>query len=328
MSKLRIGQLGCGYWGKNLLRVLNDMPPVDIVRVIDLSYSNLATVHSANGSIDTGMDEDMVICASDVDAVVIATPAGHHFPTAKRCLQNGKHVFIEKPFAMSKPEAVELVSLAESNGLTLMAGHIYCYNAVINYMKQYIESGELGDIYYLYSRRLNFGIVRPDVDVLWNLAPHDVSILQYLAGGEPELVVASGHSYVQSGIADVVFASMVFPVGILGNIHIGWHEPVKVREVVVVGSRKSMVMDDTAQGRKLHIHDINVAKDDSIDPAVMDHRRGKTISPDISYPEPLREELWHFIDCIANETPPITGGYHAISVVSTIERIQQAMSKL
>ena len=269
-----------------------------------------------------------------IHAVVVATPANDHFRAASLALNSGKHTFVEKPLATTADEAQELVDLAASNGLVLMAGHTFLFNSVVIRIKELIDSGELGDIQYLYSQRLNLGIVRSDVNVLWNLAPHDVSIIQYWLESEPESITAVGGTYLQQRLEDVVFATLRFPTGQLANIHLSWLDPHKVRTITVVGSKRMAVLDDVSADARLVIHDMGVDVSRSPESAQgfesfgqfqVIHRHGDTVIPRIPYPEPLSQEMKHFLTCIREGTEPISGGSHAVSVVRTIERIQNAL---
>jgi predicted dehydrogenase len=267
----------------------------------------------------------------EIDAVIIATPAATHFPLAKSALQSGKHVFVEKPLARTADEVDELTRLATEANLVVMAGHTFIYNAAVRYVKKLIDAGDLGEIRYIYSQRLNLGRIRSDIDALWNFAPHDVSIIQYWLGDpNPVSVVRQGMDYMQDGIDDVVFLNLVYPTKVIANIHVSWLDPQKVRKMIVVGSKKMVVYDDIADD-KIAIYDKGIDKKavlgenmdfDAPRMAEFNYRSGDILLPQIKFTEPLRAEAEHFLDCIKNSKTPLTGLAHARTVVSILERAQ------
>jgi predicted dehydrogenase len=261
--------------------------------------------------------------------VVIATPAASHFSLANQVLDAGKHVFVEKPLATKVAEVDELSRRAAERNLVVMTGHTFIYNAAVRYVKQLIDAGELGEIRYIYSQRLNLGRIRADIDALWNFAPHDISIIQYWLGNpEPVSVSRQGMAYVQDGIDDVVFLSLEYPNKVIANIHVSWLDPQKVRKMIVVGSRKMVVYDDIAE-TKIAIYDKGIDRKailgenmdfDSPRPLQFNYRSGDILLPQIRFTEPLRLEAEHFRDCVLNSQVPLTGLRHARTVVSILER--------
>src|SRR5688572_12918688 len=251
---ITVAQIGCGYWGPNLLRNLNGLADCRVKYVVDASPDRRAFVTKNYPSVETLPDMRTALGDPGIDAVVIATPAATHAALAAEALVAGKHTFVEKPLAMSTAEVDGLASVAAERRLVLMAGHTFMYNAAVRYLRELVTSGALGDIYYIYTQRLNLGVVRQDVDALWNLAPHDISIVNYLLGAAPESVIATGTDYLQPGIADVVFMQMQYPGKIRASVHVSWLDPNKVRRMTVVGSRKMVVYDDVADD-KIAIYD-------------------------------------------------------------------------
>lgn len=326
-----VALLGCGYWGKNLLRVLMESRGARVRQVVDLSSASREYVRSRYPELPVSGDESDVFDSDAVDAVVIATPANDHYRAASLALRAGKHAFVEKPLATSADDAEELVDRAGRKGLVLMAGHTFLFNSAVNHVKAMIDAGELGDVHYVHSRRLNLGIVRSDVNVLWNLAPHDVSIIQYWLDAEPEAVSAEGGIYLQPSLEDVVFSTLRFSAGQIANIHLSWLDPHKVRTATVVGSRKMVVLDDASNDARVVIYDVGVdvstgtRRTDIPGGFLVSHRWGDTIIPNIPYPEPLAREMTHFLDCVRNGAEPVSGGRRAVSVVRTIERMQAAL---
>jgi predicted dehydrogenase len=271
----------------------------------------------------------------EIDAIVVATPAASHHALAKQVLESGKHVFVEKPLATSTEQADELVSLAAKAGKTLMVGHTFLYNAAVRYAKKLLNDESLGQLYYIYSQRLNLGQVRSDVNAWWNLAPHDVSIMMYLMNDElPVSVSATGVSYIQPGIEDVVFATLKWASGVTGHIHVSWLDPGKIRKMTLVGSRKMVVYDDVSDD-KIKIFDKGVDRvpkigermdyDQSGDYQLI-HRTGDILLPKISFQEPLKTESAHFLECLRNGQPPLTGPKHARDVVAVLEATQTALT--
>lgn len=329
LPNLTLAQFGCGYWGPNLLRNFSALPACTVKYVVDSSAERRAFVES-NFPLSRAIERHEVVLEDpSVHGVVIATPAASHFYLAKQALDAGKHVFVEKPLATSVKEVDELARRAAERNLAVMTGHTFVYNSAVRYVKKLIDSGELGDLRYMYSQRLNLGRIRPDIDALWNFAPHDISIIQYWLGNrEPISIGRQGMAYMQEGIDDVVFLSLEYPGKVIANIHVSWLDPQKVRKMIIVGSRKMVVYDDIAE-HKIVIYDKGIDRRailgenmdfDSPRPLQFDHRSGDILIPQIKFKEPLRVEAEHFADCIRNSREPLTGLQHARSVVSILER--------
>jgi predicted dehydrogenase len=328
-SKFVLAQLGCGYWGPNLLRNFSSLPDCLVKYVVDSSPERRGFVE-ANFPRTTAVDScDIVLNDPEVQAVIIATPAGSHFSLAKKALEAGKHIFVEKPLATRAAEVDELERIALARKLVVMTGHTFIYNAAVRYVKKLIDSGELGEVRYIYSQRLNLGRIRSDIDALWNFAPHDISIIQYWLGNpEPLSVLRQGMAYMQDDIDDVVFLNLVYPGKIIANIHVSWLDPQKVRKMIVVGSRKMVVYDDVADD-KIAIYDKGIDRKavlgenmdfDKPHPIEFNYRSGDILLPQVKFKEPLRVEAEHFLECIRNGSEPMTGISHARNVVSILER--------
>jgi predicted dehydrogenase len=297
--------------------------------VVDSSADRRAFVETnfpRTVAIDTA---DEALSDPEVTGVVIATPAASHFQFAREALLAGKHVFVEKPLATKVAEVDELDSLAKERDLVVMAGHTFIYNAAVRYVKKLLDAGELGEIRYIYSQRLNLGRIRSDIDALWNFAPHDISIIQYwLDDPEPVSVHRVGMDFIQNGIDDVVFLSIVYPQKIIANIHVSWLDPQKVRKMIIVGSRKMVVYDDIAED-KIAIYDKGIDKKailgqnmdfDNPRPEQFSYRSGDILMPQVHFSEPLRFEAESFVESIWNGKNPITGIRHARNVVAILER--------
>ncbi len=326
---IRVAQIGVGYWGPNLLRNLMVNPQLIVKAVADLEEDRRVFVKTNYPTVAVESDPDAIIEDPDVDAVVIATPVSTHYDLAMRCVESGKHVLVEKPMATQVSQIEDIARVANNNNLVAMVGHTFLFNQAVRYVKDLIDRGELGDIRYIYSQRVNLGRIRNDVDAMWNLAPHDVSIIQYWLGDiEPTSIHRVGMDYVQKGINDVVFLNVIYPNDVMAHIHVSWLDPHKVRKITVVGSQKMVVYDDMAEN-KIAIFDkgidpLAVLGDnmDFDDPSVtqFNHRSGDVVFPQISWKEPLKEEIAHFASCIIHEEKCITDTQHALRVVDILSR--------
>jgi len=324
---LNIAQIGVGYWGPNLLRNLMANKQCKVTVVADLDANRRDYVHRLYPAVRVTDRPRDVFEDKSVEAVVIATPVATHFELAMTALDSGKHILVEKPLARSVSEIDTIGNLAKKKNLVVMAGHTFLFNAAVRYVKKLIDAGELGKIRYIYSQRLNLGRIRSDVDALWNFAPHDVSIIQYWLGDPtPVSVVRRGLDYIQENIDDVVFMNIIYPNKIMANIHVSWLDPNRVRSMTVVGSKKMVVYDDTAEN-KIAIFDKGIDRMAVIGEHMdfdqshfvqFNHRSGDVLLPKVDFQEPLKVEIEHFIDCIQNGTVCITGIEHAKKVVGIL----------
>jgi predicted dehydrogenase len=330
-----LAQIGVGYWGPNLLRNFSALPNCRVKYAVDSSPERRAFVESNFSRTHAVPSVEVVLQDPEVTGVVVATPAATHFALAKATLQAGKHVFVEKPLATKAVEVDELANCAADRGLVVMTGHTFIYNAAVRYVKKLIDAGDLGEIRYIYSQRLNLGRIRSDVDALWNFAPHDLSIIQYWLGNpEPLSVSRQGMAYIQDEVEDVVFLSLIYPNKIMANIHVSWLDPQKVRKMIVVGSRKMVIYDDVADD-KIAIYDKGIDRKailgenmdfDNVRSLEFNYRSGDIVLPGVKFAEPLRTEAEHFVDCIRNNREPLTGTDHARTVVSILERARNGKS--
>ncbi len=328
---LQIAQIGVGYWGPNLLRNLVANKRCTVSAAVDLTPERREYVRGLYPAIRVSGDVEEVIRDPQIDAVVIATPVATHFDLAVRALGAGKHILVEKPMARSVAEVEEISRIASKKSLVAMVGHTFLFNSAVRYVKKLIDAGELGDIRYIYSQRLNLGKIRSDVDSLWNLAPHDISIIQYWLGDPTPLsVVRRGVDYIQDNIDDVVFLSIMYPNKIMANIHVSWLDPLKVRTMVVVGSKKMVVYDDMADD-KIALYDKGIDRKTAAgvgrQSAAFIHRSGDVLLPKIDFKEPLQVEIDHFIDCIERGTPCLTGADHARKVVEILATGSEAYAE-
>lgn len=324
---INIAQIGVGYWGPNLLRNLIANKECNVKTVVDLAKERRDFAKRLYPAVAVTDNAQQVFDDSSIDAVIIATPVATHFDLTIASLNSGKHVLVEKPMAKTAAEVEKIGAIAKKNDLIAMVGHTFLYNAAVRYLKQLIDSGDLGDIRYIYSHRLNLGRIRSDVDALWNFAPHDVSIIQYLLGNPtPISVVRHGMDYVQPGIDDVVFLNIGYPNKVMAHIHVSWLDPHKVRRMIVVGSMRMVVYDDIADN-KIAIYDKGIDRMavlgknmdfDNPNFFKFNHRSGDVLLPKIPFEEPLKTEIAHFVDCIQNGTNCLTGTEHAKKVVEIL----------
>ena len=324
--------IGTGYWGPGIARNLDAMPEADLVHLVDRQPQRARDVAERLG-IKALCHDDLqrVLADPSVDAVVIATPVRSHFELAKAALLANKHALVEKPLAMRIEDCKELELIASERGLVLMVGHIFRFNSAVTRVKSYIESGELGDVLYVHSRRVNLGRVQADINALWSFAPHDFSILNYWFDAQPLSVQARGFSYIQDGVEDVVFCTVTYPRGIGAHLHLGWLDPRKVREMTVVGSNKMVVFDDVAPSAKVQLYDSRVSRavagPGSFAEWQVDIRHGDVITPQQAWTEPLLKEMRHFADCIDKGTTCLSGGAEGTAVTTAIVAAQESLAR-
>ncbi|MFH1352502.1 MAG: Gfo/Idh/MocA family oxidoreductase [bacterium] len=331
---MKIAVVGAGYWGKNLIRNMYQLGA--LAAVCDVDGASLEKIKRTFPGIEAETDLSSVLDNQEIQAVVIATPAATHYAVAKQCLSAGKHVLVEKPFALSLKEADELISIACEKKLVLMVGMTFIYNAAVRKVKELIRSGALGDIYYVYFERVNLGKVRTDVNVWWNLAPHDISIALYWLDSEIDNLTARGACYLQKDIEDVAWANIQFKNNTCVLIHTSWLHPHKTRKAIVVGSKKMVVYDEISSDMKIQVYDKGIDKKDiskrlgeyeNFGQFQLIQRAGDIFIPKINFTEPLLEECSHFIDCIKTNKCPRTDGVWSREIVKVLEAGQKSMKK-
>ncbi len=327
MSKTRVGVIGCGYWGPNLIRNFNEIPTSEVAGVADLREERLKFIQNANHGVKTTQNYKDLF-DMDVEAIVIATPPATHYALAREALERGLHVMVEKPLTTSVRDAEDLVELADRKGLVLMVGHTFTFNSAVYALKHMIDSGEIGKVYYIDTARLNLGLFQRDLNVIWDLAPHDLSILTYLLGTNPISVETYGMDCVFKGIFDVAYLNLVFPDNILAHVHVSWLDPCKVRRVTVVGSKKMVVYNDVEALEKIKIYDKGVEVPEytsTFGEFQCSYRYGDVIIPNIKFVEPLRQECQHFLDCIKNHCKASSSGEEGLKVVRILEAAQASL---
>ena len=324
-----VAVVGVGGWGKNLARNYYEIPDCRLKYLCDLDQKKLdRLLVQLPGTLATTQYQT-VLRDPEVEAIIIATPAPSHYPLCKQALEHGKDVYVEKPFTLDVAHAEELIELARRKERILMVGHLLEYHPVVNRLRDMIRSGELGDIYYIYTQRVNLGTVRPDENAMWNFAPHDISSILYLLDREPTDVSARGQCYLQRGVEDVVFMTLNFNDRAMAHVHVSWLDPHKVRKVIIVGSKKMAVFDDVEGSEKLRIYDKGAAQNSDYNSFAeyVGLRFGDVVIPYVKAAEPLRLESQHFLDCIRTRKAPRSDGYDGLRVVKVLDAAQRSMSK-
>jgi len=326
---IEVAVAGVGGWGKNLARNYFQIPDCSLKYVCDLDPNKLDAMRRLlPGTRTTTRFEDLLE-DPDLNAIVIATPASTHYALCKAALRAGKDVYVEKPFVLFAIQAQELTKLAEQERRILMVGHLLLYHPIIDRIKAMIDSGELGDVHYIYNQRVNLGAVRGDENALWSFAPHDISVILHLLGLDPTDVTARGQSYLQPGIEDVVFLSLNFNQRSMAHIHVSWLDPHKIRKLTIVGSKKMVVFDDLESTEKLRIYDKSAqhATDYNTFAEYITLRFGDITIPHVKVDEPLQLECQHFLDCVRERRQPLTDGRNGLRVVKVLEAAQRSLEK-
>ena len=331
---VNIGVVGCGYWGPKHIRVCNEMTEARLTTVCDVDERKLQQVRAQYPNVNVTSKYDELL--SSVDAVVIATPVDSHHSLAKKALLHGKHVLIEKPMTSSSREALELIELADNRNLVLMVGHTYQYHPAVDLLMDIINKGELGEIYSIDSDRLNLGLYRPDVNVIWDLAPHDISIMLMLLNQEPIAVSARGAHRAGGDVYDVAYVEILFANGVMGNLHVSWLHPRKIRQMTIVGSQKMAVYDDVSESEKVQIYDKGLVIPEKCNGNgnghnkfsawPLNYRYGNIVIPFVSGAEPLKIQCNHFITCIKENKVPKSDGWMGLKVTSILEAADRSLA--
>ena len=325
---INMAVVGAGAWGKNHIRVFSEIPDVRLKYICDQDPVKESWSQKNYPQTKFVQTLDPILLDPEIKGVVVASSAVSHFPLAKEILMGDKDVLVEKPMALNVKEAEEMLKIAEERKRILMVGHLLIYHSVLDRLKEMVASGELGRVYYLYTQRVNFGVIRQDENALLSFAPHDLSVILYLLEEDPVMVTAYGESYIQKGIEDVVFLGLQFADGKMANIHLSWLDPHKLRRVTIVGSQKMVVFDDMETSEKLKVYDKGV-KNLSYDTygEYLSLRFGDITIPNIKMVEPLRNEAEHFIQCMESRREPKTGGRDGLRVVKILMAAQESLKK-
>jgi predicted dehydrogenase len=325
-----VGVVGCGYWGPNLVRNFKSLPNCNLKAMCDVNDSRLKHMRSLYPDVEGMTNFEHMLNGTGLDAVVVAAPVKHHYPLAKAALLAGKHTLIEKPMASSSAECEELVDIAERNGLVLMVGHTFLYSAPVRKIVEIVEAGDIGEIRYINARRLNLGLFQKDINVAWDLAPHDISIILHVLGEFPRVVNCQGNAHVTPGIEDVTNISLTFGHKRFATIQSSWLEPRKIREMTIVGTRRMIVYDDLEPNEKIRIYDVRVERPAHYNTFADFHysyHYGDSYIPYIKQEEPLRAECQHFLDCIEKGTKPLTSGHEGLELVRILEAASQSLKE-
>ncbi len=325
-TKINIGLIGYGYWGRNILRNLIEQPLSETITVCDQNQNRLQTMKSIYFPLHTVTNSEDVFENKEIDAVIIATPTSTHFTLAKRALLNKKHVLVEKPLTTTAKEAEELMNIATANNLVLMVDHIYLYNPVVRQLKQYIAPDFLGKINYIDATRINLGIYQTDTNVLWDLACHDISIINFLSDEKPHSVRAIGRINPTHGVEDVAYLFLYYPSGLLVQINSSWASPVKIRKMVIGGEKRMIIYDDIESTNKLIIYDYeNAPTTDDNKSKLIDYRLGNITIPKYEISEALKNVVHDFYTCILEDKQPLTNGMNALEVVKILEKAHESL---
>jgi UDP-2-acetamido-3-amino-2,3-dideoxy-glucuronate N-acetyltransferase len=325
---IKIAQIGVGRWGKNLLRNFNNIDMCEIKLVCEADPKHVAMINDQYPDLKTTVSFDDVINDSEIDAVVIATPAATHYELGKKALLSGKHVFIEKPIVLKTDHLEELIKIAKEADKVLMEGHLLLYHGAVNCMKDTIQSGKIGELYKIYFRRTNLGSIRFHENALWDFGPHDISVVYYFIDEVPRLIASTGESFIQENIEEVVFTHIKFPSGKIANLHESWIDPHKDRKIIAVGSKGMLVLDELAEDGKVKFIKKRIEKQEG----ELEHQRFKYIDEGeevIEYEEvePLRLECLHFLECIEKGEMPRSGGANSLRILRTLEVAQASIKQ-
>lgn len=323
-----VGVIGCGYWGPNLIRNFMQIKKTNVAKIADLDPKRLEHIKELYPSISPTNDYRGIIEDPNIDIIAIATPVKTHFKFAAEALAAGKHVFVEKPIAASTAEAKELIELASKHRVKLMVGHTFLYTGAVRKMKEIIDSGELGEIYYINSQRLNLGLFQQDINVIWDLAPHDLSIILYLLGKSPVAVSAAGTAHINPRVEDVATVTLYFEKDIIAFVQSSWLDPDKIRRMTVVGSKKMMVYDDLQPSEKIRIYNKFVEKPtyyDTFAEFPYAYKYGDIVIPMLAGGEPIRLELEHLVESIEKDKELLTDGQNGLQVVRLLEAANESL---
>jgi len=325
---IRVGVIGYGYWGPNIVRNLHGLDSTRVEAVCDKSPAALARVRKAYPGVKTVSDPAEILTSSQIDAVAVITPVWTHYELAKSALQHGKHVFVEKPFTSSAAQAEDLIELAARKKLTIMVDHTFLFTGAVRKIRELIDKHVLGDLYYYDSLRVNLGLFQHDVSVIWDLAPHDLSIMDHLIKDEPEAVVATGERHL-NGLEDVAYVTVYFPHNMIAHVNVNWLSPVKVRTTLIGGKKKMVVWNDLVADEKIRVYDkgVKVASQEGVRDALVSYRTGDMWSPQVEPLEALRVELDYFAQCIMNNKAPFNDGHAGLRVVRMLEAADRSISK-
>lgn len=326
---MRFGVIGYGYWGPNIVRNLRVLDSCELVGICDKSSTALRRAQQAYPGLRVTTDSSELLSSPEIDAIAVITPVWTHYELAKAALENGKHVFVEKPFTCTSRQAETLIELAERKHLKIMVDHTFLFTGAVRKIRQLVDEGTLGGLYYYDSTRVNLGLFQHDINVVWDLAPHDLSIMDYLIQADPEAVVATGEKHL-NGLVDVAFLTIYFPGNVIAHINVNWLSPVKVRTTLIGGEKKMLVWNDLEADEKIKIYDKGVTKNgkqEGVYDLLVSYRSGDMWAPRVEQVEALKVELGYFADCVMNNKTPINDGSAGLRVVRMLEAAEESLQE-
>jgi predicted dehydrogenase len=320
-SVIRVGVIGFGYWGPNIVRNFHGQDHSTVVAVCDKSPKSLQRVKNSFPGIHCTSDCQELLTAPDIDLIAVVTPVWTHYELAKAALENGKHVFVEKPFTTTAAQAEELIELAERKHLKIMVDHTFLFTGAVKRIREFVDDGTLGKLYYYDSTRVNLGLFQHDVNVVWDLAPHDLSIMDYIIAEKPEAIVATGQGHL-NGLANIAFLTLYYPNNVIGHINVNWLSPVKVRTTLIGGEKKMLVWNDIEVDEKIKLYDKGVqmaGNTEGVYQMLVSYRAGDMWAPKVEQVEALKLEASYFVDCILNNKTPFNDGHAGLRIVRMLE---------
>jgi predicted dehydrogenase len=325
---MNFGVIGYGYWGPNVVRNLVSLEDSQVLTIADMSSAARKRAQKTYPGIDVTSDPSEVFLSAEIDAIAVVTPVWTHYELAKAALENGKHVFVEKPFTSNTAQAEALINLAQKKNLKIMVDHTFLFTGAVKKIRQLIDEGTLGKLYYYDSTRVNLGLFQHDINVLWDLAPHDLSIMDYLIKASPEAIVATGQKHL-NGCEDVAYMTLYFPEKVIAHINVNWLSPVKVRTTLIGGEKRMLVWNDLEADEKVKVYDkgVDVTNREGVYELLMNYRSGDMWAPQLEQVEALRQELSYFVDCISSGQEPSNDGCAGLRVVKMLEAASESLSK-
>jgi predicted dehydrogenase len=325
---MNFGVIGYGYWGPNVVRNLTSLEDSEVLAIADMNPAARKRAEKSYPGITVTPDAWDLISSSKIDAIAVITPVWTHFELAKAALENGKHVFVEKPFTSTAAQGEELINLALKKNLKIMVDHTFLFTGAVKKISQLLDEGTLGKLYYYDSTRINLGLFQHDINVLWDLAPHDLSIMDYLIRASPEAIVATGQKHL-NGCEDVAYMTLYFPDKVIAHINVNWLSPVKVRTTLIGGEKRMLVWNDLEADEKVKVYDrgVDITSREGVYELLVNYRSGDMWAPQLEQVEALRQELTYFVDCISNGQEPFNNGCAGLRVVNMLEAASESLSK-
>jgi predicted dehydrogenase len=325
---IRVGVIGYGYWGPNIVRNLRSLEHAQVSSICDTNPVARQRAKAAYPDVHVTSDPYELLCSTAIDAVAVITPVWTHFDLAKTALENGKHVFVEKPLTSNMGQGEELIELAEKSRLQIMVDHTFLFTGAVRKIRQLLDEDALGKLYYYDSTRVNLGLFQHDVNVIWDLAPHDLSIVDYLIGGSPEVIVATGEAHL-NGLTDVAFITAYYPGNVIAHINVNWLSPLKVRTTLIGGERKMLVWNDLEADEKIKVYDkgVHMTTQEGVYELLVSYRSGDMWAPKVEGTEALKVELGYFVECIENDMTPFNDGIAGLRVVKMLQAAEESLKR-